>query len=442
MPSKYAYNLGATRGKGSSTRMYNYCLQTTSNQFACIQQFITIDSPSMPTVTPSAPTITSITPGLTRLTVIFTAPTSDGGSSITNYQYSTNNGTSFTSAGTTTSPITITGLTNGTTYQVIIRAVNSVGNGTSSNMESATTLTPSWSALASGTGALVRTVAIDTTNNYVYYGGNFTTVNSNVSANYVARWNPTNSTWSALTSGLNGITYTLALDSSLNLYAGSTNLYKWNGTLWTTLVTLGQSIQTISVISQTNIIIGGWFSPYVKRWNGTTLLDIGSGVSNIVLASTYDKTNTDIIYVGCASGPVLKWNGTSWSSVGTPPFSQNVNSLALDNTGILYAGGDFGLYKWNGTAWSIVGSAQSNNSVLALYIDSDNNLYVGGSFTSIGGISANRIAKWNGTSWSALGSGLNDASFAVSKDLNDNVYIGGLFTTAGGNSSNYVAKYG
>lgn len=43
MPGKYAYNLGATRGKGSSTRMYNYCVKTTSNPTECIQQFITIN---------------------------------------------------------------------------------------------------------------------------------------------------------------------------------------------------------------------------------------------------------------------------------------------------------------------------------------------------------------------------------------------------------------
>jgi len=42
MPGKYAYNLGATRGKGSSTRMYNYCVKRTSNPTECIQQFITI----------------------------------------------------------------------------------------------------------------------------------------------------------------------------------------------------------------------------------------------------------------------------------------------------------------------------------------------------------------------------------------------------------------
>jgi hypothetical protein len=86
-----------------------------------------------PFTIPSAPTITSIIPGNTTATIIFTAGF-NGGSAITDYKYSTNNGASYTSAGTTTSPITITGLTNGTSYQVKIRAVNAADDGVESNM--------------------------------------------------------------------------------------------------------------------------------------------------------------------------------------------------------------------------------------------------------------------------------------------------------------------
>jgi hypothetical protein len=36
-------NLGATRGKGSSTRMFNFCNQKPKNSYQqCINQFITI----------------------------------------------------------------------------------------------------------------------------------------------------------------------------------------------------------------------------------------------------------------------------------------------------------------------------------------------------------------------------------------------------------------
>jgi hypothetical protein len=106
-------NLGSTKGRGSSTRMFNYCNQTSANPSGCINQFINVAI--------SAPIITNIVAGDSQLTVNFTAP-SNGGYSIINYQYSTNNGASFTSAGTIISPIVISGLTNGTTYQVLIRA--------------------------------------------------------------------------------------------------------------------------------------------------------------------------------------------------------------------------------------------------------------------------------------------------------------------------------
>jgi len=88
---------------------------------------------------PSAPTITSITPGTGQLSIAFTAPTSSGTSAINDYEYSTNNGSTWTSSGSIISPITITGLANATTYQVKLRAKNTSGSGNSSAATSATT---------------------------------------------------------------------------------------------------------------------------------------------------------------------------------------------------------------------------------------------------------------------------------------------------------------
>ena len=81
---------------------------------------------------PAAPTSLSVTPGDQQLSIAFTAA-SDGGAAITNFEYSFNNSTwtAFSPAGTT-SPVVITGLTNGTAYTVYLRAVNSVGAGTAS----------------------------------------------------------------------------------------------------------------------------------------------------------------------------------------------------------------------------------------------------------------------------------------------------------------------
>jgi hypothetical protein len=93
----------------------------------------------LPSNLPTAPTITGITPGNTSLSVAFTAPSSNGGSAITDYKYSTNGGSSWTSAGTTSSPISITGLSNGVSYNVQLRAVNANGDGTATGSTSATT---------------------------------------------------------------------------------------------------------------------------------------------------------------------------------------------------------------------------------------------------------------------------------------------------------------
>ncbi len=84
-------------------------------------------------VEPSAPSIGSVTAGDGQLSVAFTAPSSNGGRDITDYRYSTDNGATWVSAGSTTSPIVITGLTNGTNYGVKLLAVNSVGDGSASD---------------------------------------------------------------------------------------------------------------------------------------------------------------------------------------------------------------------------------------------------------------------------------------------------------------------
>lgn len=80
---------------------------------------------------PGAPTSVSATPGNTQATVSFTAPTSDGGSAITGYTVTSSPG-GFTATGAS-SPLTVTGLTNGTAYTFTVVATNSIGNSVSSS---------------------------------------------------------------------------------------------------------------------------------------------------------------------------------------------------------------------------------------------------------------------------------------------------------------------
>jgi len=84
--------------------------------------------------TAGAPVIDSIVPGDTILTLVVTEPTEVGGDPFTNFEYKLDSGawTPFDPADTDT-PFTITGLTNGQTYAVRVRADNAAGQGIQSN---------------------------------------------------------------------------------------------------------------------------------------------------------------------------------------------------------------------------------------------------------------------------------------------------------------------
>jgi hypothetical protein len=96
-----------------------------------------------PATVPTAPLITLLTPTNDGFTVAFNAPTTNGGNTISNYQYSVDNGTTWSTSSptVTTSPLTIKGLQQGTLYRVRLRAVNEVGSGASSLSTQATTHT-------------------------------------------------------------------------------------------------------------------------------------------------------------------------------------------------------------------------------------------------------------------------------------------------------------
>jgi hypothetical protein len=86
-------------------------------------------------VVPNAPTNLAVTPGSTQLTVTFSAPASSGGSPITNYEFSTDGGNTWSprNPASTSTSMVLTGLTNGTTYSVAVRARNGAGPGASSS---------------------------------------------------------------------------------------------------------------------------------------------------------------------------------------------------------------------------------------------------------------------------------------------------------------------
>jgi len=166
-----------------------------------------------PFTVPNSPVVLSVIPGEQSLFINFT-PSSNGGSAITNYSYSINgaNGT-YILLNTTSSPLTITGLTNGTLYTIHLKAINAAGS----------SITPTFRNGIPSTVASppINIVATPSNQSIII---NFTAVNNSNSAisNYsysidgttYIPLNPADASSPVTIPGLtNGITYTVYLKS-------------------------------------------------------------------------------------------------------------------------------------------------------------------------------------------------------------------------------------
>jgi uncharacterized repeat protein (TIGR02543 family) len=113
----YTFKVTATNGIGTSAQS-------------------TASSAATPSTVPNAPTGVTVASGDAQVTVSFTAPTNNGGSSVTGYTVTASDGSTISG---TTSPLTITGLTNGTAYTFTVKATNINGDSVASSASASST---------------------------------------------------------------------------------------------------------------------------------------------------------------------------------------------------------------------------------------------------------------------------------------------------------------
>jgi hypothetical protein len=251
---------------------------------------------------PGAPTVNSVTSSNQALSVGFTAGTNNG-SSITNYQYSTNgtNGT-FTAfnPAQTNSPLTITNLVNGTTYSLSFKALNLVGPSVS---------TPATNGTPYTTPAVPTVTGVTSSNRALSVAFTAGTNNGSSITNYQYSTNGTSGTFTAfnpaqtnspltITNLVNGVPYSLSFKAVNAAGAGSASTAT-NGTPYTTpeaptslSVTSGDNQVTIAFTAGTNN--GSSITNYQYSTNGTngtfTAFDPAQIGSSVTIAGLSNGT--------------------------------------------------------------------------------------------------------------------------------------------------------
>ncbi len=198
-------------------------------------------------------------------------------------------------------------------------------------------------------------------------------------------------------------------------------------------------------------------------WNNTNLVADANNKIN-----TITTLNNDLFVGGLFTRVggidalhVARWNGERWFALDSGINGPNVTVEALDvsSSGNVYAVGNFAdaggvavdsIARWNVATeqWTALATNVNGSvdAVVAVPGSNGDTVYVGGTFTSIDGVSANRIARWSNGTWSALADGLagtNAQVFALAFNPSNSAQIvaGGVFTSANGLAANNIALW-
>ena len=347
--------------------------------------------------TPDAPT-NLVAMGINKGGMIqFTAPASNGGSPITNYEYSTDNGATWITPSTaiTSSPLIISsGLINYTTYQVKIRAVNVNGSGTAS---AAVSLLPSTSNI--GVNWTARTSAANNTWTSVTYGnGLFVAIASDGTGNRVMT-SPDGRTWTARTSAANINWQSIAYGNGrfvavANTGSGNRVMTSSDGINWTIRTSAadngwrsvtygngmfvavassgtGNRVMTspdgITWTSRTSVADLSWNS--ITYANGMLVAVASSGTGNRVMTSTYNSLDIGVNWTSRTSAV-----DNDWTSV---TYGNGLFVAVASTTGI----GNRVMTSLDGITWTIRTSAADHNWTSVTY---GNGLFVAVANTGTG----------------------------------------------------------
>ena len=278
-------------------------------------------------VAPSVPTSLTAVGGVTQASLAWIAPTQSGGAEVTDYvvEYSSNSGSTwavFADGVSTSTAATVTGLTNGTTYQFRVKAVSSGGTSEASSTATAIVGVPSAPTSLSATplGLSVRLSWTAPTQNG---GSAITDYVAQFSADSGATWSTfsdsiSTSTTTTVTGLTNGLTYQLRVSAvnsvGTSAYSSVVIAVPWAASLpsapldlaiasyglnqvglsWTIPATNGGATITDYLIEYSSSSGSTWttFIDLVTSSRSATVTDLVSGSSYIFRVSARNSAGT------------------------------------------------------------------------------------------------------------------------------------------------------
>lgn len=263
-----------------------------------------------PATLPGAPKSASAARGTAQAVITFGAPTSNGGSPIMYYTVTSSPG-GFTANGATT-PITVTGLTNGTPYTFTVKAVNDVGTGPASTATAAVTPADVPNAPAIGTATAGNGQANITFTAPAYNGGSPITM-------YTATSEPGGITASKSTSPITVTGLTAGISYTFTVAA-------------TNAMGIGASSAPSNAIVPTEALPGAPTGVTAAKGNSQAAVSFNAALANgspitlyTVTSSPDNKTETGasspITVTGLTNGKAYTFKVTATNGVGTGPAS-------------------------------------------------------------------------------------------------------------------------
>ena len=265
---------------------------------------------------PGTPTGISATGGNAEADVSWTAPVSDGGSVISQYTVTSSpDGITATTSGTS---VTVTGLTNGTSYTFAVTATNSVGTGSASGASSAVvpaTVPGSPTAVSAVGGNAQATVSWTAP---TFNGGSAITQYMVTSSpgNLTATTTGVSATVTGLTNGTQYRFEVTATNSEGNSLAS-------NPSNAVTLATVPGAPTGISATGGNEEADVSWRAP---------VSDGGAAISQYTVISspgglTATTAGTSVTVTGLTNGTVYTFAVTATNSAGTGPVSMSSTSI-------------------------------------------------------------------------------------------------------------------